>query len=225
MTPLSQRYPSLPYIAPFVAFMVLLAVGPHLPLSPPAEAVIRVVLLSVIVWRCARRIVPLRAPYWITSIALGIGVFALWIAPDVLLPAWRDHWLFANHLTGRVEGTLPVESRGDSLILILRTVRAVMLVPILEELFWRGWLPRWIDRMDDFRKVPLGSYSRLAFWVTAVLFASEHGAMWDVGLMAGLLYNWWMQRTRSLGDLILAHAVTNGCLSAYVLVQGRWNYW
>jgi membrane protease YdiL (CAAX protease family) len=49
--------------------------------------------------------------------------------------------------------------------------------------------------------------------------------MWDVGLMAGLAYNWWMRRTRSLGDLMLTHAVTNACLSAYVLIEGRWEYW
>jgi membrane protease YdiL (CAAX protease family) len=57
------------------------------------------------------------------------------------------------------------------------------------------------------------------------LFVSEHGELWDVGLAAGLAYNWWMRRTRSLGDLILAHAVTNACLSAYVLTSGRWEYW
>jgi membrane protease YdiL (CAAX protease family) len=58
-----------------------------------------------------------------------------------------------------------------------------------------------------------------------VLFASEHGAFWDVGLAAGILYNWWMVRTRSLADCILAHAVTNGCLAAYVLAGGHWQYW
>jgi CAAX prenyl protease-like protein len=79
--------------------------------------------------------------------------------------------------------------------------------------------------MEDFRLVPLGQYSRAAFLLTAVLFASEHGSLWDVGLVAGLLYNWWMDRTRSLGDLILAHGVTNACLSIYVLMEGRWEYW
>ena len=64
-----------------------------------------------------------------------------------------------------------------------------------------------------------------AFWFTAVLFASEHGAFWDVGLAAGILYNWWMIRTRSLADCILAHAVTNGCLAAYVVAGGHWQYW
>jgi membrane protease YdiL (CAAX protease family) len=46
-----------------------------------------------------------------------------------------------------------------------------------------------------------------------------------VGLLAGLAYNWWMQRTRSLGDLVLAHGVTNACLSVYVVATGQWQYW
>jgi CAAX prenyl protease-like protein len=149
----------------------------------------------------------------------------LWVAPDVFLPSWRDSWLFSNGFTGRIEGVLPEAARGDTLVLVLRCVRAVILVPIIEELFWRAWLPRWVDSREDFRKVPLGQYTLASFWLTALLFASEHGAMWDVGLAAGLLYNWWMRRTRQLGDLILAHAVTNACLSAYVLARGRWEYW
>ena len=45
------------------------------------------------------------------------------------------------------------------------------------------------------------------------------------GLLAGILYNWWMIRTRSLGDCILAHAVTNAALSVFVIVFRRWEYW
>jgi CAAX prenyl protease-like protein len=187
--------------------------------------VVRVVLLVMVLALCLREVPSLRASHRVGSVAVGIGVFALWIAPDVLLPGWRANPLFINGLTGRVEGTLPEAARGDALVLALRFARAALLVPVIEELFWRGWLPRWVDRMDDFREIPLGQYSRASFLLTAILFASEHGAMWDVGLAAGLLYNWWMRRTRSLGDLILAHGVTNACLSAYVLMRGRWEYW
>jgi membrane protease YdiL (CAAX protease family) len=59
----------------------------------------------------------------------------------------------------------------------------------------------------------------------AVLFAAEHGSYWDVGLVAGILFNYWMVRTRSLGDLILSHAVANLSLSAYVIASGKWEYW
>src|SRR5256885_12134788 len=48
---------------------------------------------------------------------------------------------------------------------------SVIAVPILEELFWRGWLMRWIVLPKHFERVPLGSYAPAAFWVVAVLFA------------------------------------------------------
>jgi len=89
-------------------------------------------------------------------------------------------------------------------------------------------LARLADALAGFHKfyeLPLGYYAAQAFWVSALLFASEHGIYWDVGLAAGLAYNWWMVRTRSLADCILAHAVTNACLAAYVLLAGRWEYW
>ena len=95
---------------------------------------------------------------------------------------------------------------------------------MIEELFWRAWLMRWLIS-PQFEEVPLGTWSAQSFWIVAVLFASEHGSYWDVGLAAGIIYNWWMLRTRSLGDLILAHAVTNGCLCAYVIAFGKWEYW
>jgi CAAX prenyl protease-like protein len=153
-----------------------------------------------------------------------VAVFLLWIAPDLLVPGYRDGILFQNSLTGTATSSMPEDTRGDVVVLALRFARAVIIVPIVEELFWRGWLPRWLDRMDDFEGVPLGEFTRFSFLGTAVLFALEHGAYWDVGLAAGIVYNWWMIRTRSLGDLMLCHGVTNACLAGYVVVAGRWEY-
>jgi len=144
--------------------------------------------------------------------------------PDLLIPGYRRHWLFENAITGEAASSLSSDVLASPLALALRSLRAIVLVPIAEELFWRGWLMRWLID-PDFWKVHLGAYSALSFWVTAVLFASEHGPYWEVGLIAGILYNWWMLRTRSLGDCILAHAVTNAILSASVLIFGWWQYW
>ncbi len=77
----------------------------------------------------------------------------------------------------------------------------------------------------EFEKLRMGTCTALSFWVTAALFASEHGPYWDVGLLAGVAYGWWMVRTRSLPDCILAHGVTNACLAAYVIAFARWQYW
>ena len=83
---------------------------------------------------------------------------------------------------------------------------------------------RWLIK-GDFRTLPLGTYSPFAFWTTAILFASEHGPYWDVGLITGVIYNWWMIRSKSIADCILMHAVTNGILSAYVIAAAQWQYW
>ena len=64
-----------------------------------------------------------------------------------------------------------------------------------------------------------------SFLIASALFASEHGSYWEVGLAAGLAYNWWIVRTKCLADCILAHAVTNGVLSAYVIFGKQWQYW
>ncbi|MFL6352575.1 MAG: type II CAAX prenyl endopeptidase Rce1 family protein, partial [Bryobacteraceae bacterium] len=61
--------------------------------------------------------------------------------------------------------------------------------------------------------------------ITTILFACEHGPYWDVGLVAGLIYNFWMVRTKSLGDCILMHAITNTALSGHVIATHRWQYW
>ena len=154
---------------------------------------------------------------------MGVAVFLVWIAPDLLL-GYRHHWLFQNAFTGAASSSLAPALRHDAVFLTFRVASAVLLVPVLEELFWRGWLMRWLVQ-GDFLKVPLGTLSPASFWLVAVLFASEHGPYWEVGLAAGIAYNWWIVRTRNLADCILAHAVTNACLSAYVLMSGQWQYW
>jgi CAAX prenyl protease-like protein len=166
-----------------------------------------------------------RVSQWAGSIAVGLAVFVVWILPDLVVPGWREGVLFSNGVVGQPVSSFAEAGRNDPVALALRFSRAALLVPVVEELFWRGWLPRWVIAPGEAEKVPLGTYSAWAFWATAVLFALEHGSYWEVGLLAGLAYNWWMRRTRRLGDLILSHAVTNACLSAYVIASGRWEYW
>ena len=221
---LVERFPSVPYVVPFVVFAVLLIAGPSMPASPRVEAIIRVTLLALVLAVAARGVIAFRVTHWAGTLAVGGSVFALWIAPDLLVAGWRESWIFQNGLTGSLQISMPVSARSDPLVLTLRIARAAILVPIIEELFWRAWVPRALVA-KDFRTVSLGAYTTMSFVATAVLFASEHGPYWEVGLVAGVIYNWWMFRTRSLGDLILAHAVTNLLLSIFVLGTGRWEFW
>jgi len=218
------RGPSAPYVIPFGVFMILLAVQKYVPLPQSAEYALRCVILAAVLWIFSRKVISFRVVNLAGSLALGVAVFFLWIGPDALIPGYRQHWLFSNSITGQAAASIDAATRGDMLALVFRTLRAVILVPIIEELFWRAWALRWVAD-SDFERMPLGSYTTMSFWVVAALFAAEHGPYWEVGLICGILYNWWMGKTKSLGDLILAHAVTNGVLCGYVIATGKWEYW
>lgn len=214
---------TLPWVAPFAVFALWLLLGKQIPLAWPAKEILLDVVVLASIVGFSWRVLPRSAPHWLASVALGLAVFVLWIAPDTLISGWRDHWIFQNSVTGEVKTTIP-PAELTPVMLALRTMRAALLIPVLEELFWRGWLPRWLQD-TRFSRIPLGQYTRFAFWATAALFAAEHGPFWEVGLVCGVIYNWWMMRTRSLGDLMIAHGVTNLALSLYVMASGRWGFW
>lgn len=211
------------YAAPFAILMALLGAGSLLELNLGYAYPLRTIAVTAVLVLCSRQLVKLRPSVPLGSVLVGLAVFVVWIGPDVLWPGYRNHWLFSNFITGKPAGLHP-DLSNPALFLFFRVSGSVLLIPIVEELFWRAWFMRWLIK-PEFQKVPLGTYSAQAFWITALLFASEHGAFWEVGLAAGAIYNWWMVRTRSLADCTLAHAVTNGALAAYVLLTGRWEYW
>jgi CAAX prenyl protease-like protein len=186
---------------------------------------IRLAIVVAVLGFVSRNAIPRRATAALASAAVGVAVFVIWIAPDVLFgPGYRQHWLFTNPLMGAAVSSAPEALKHNWWFVFLRVLGCTALVPVVEELFWRGWLMRWLAN-SDFEKVPLGAYVPSAFWIVAILFASEHGPYWEVGLAAGIIYNWWLMRTKSLADCMVAHAVTNGLLSAYVLFTGHWQYW
>jgi CAAX prenyl protease-like protein len=183
---------------------------------------VALVTAALLFW--SRDLLSLKPSHWFGSIFIGIAVFVIWIGPDLLWPSYRSHWLLQNQITGRVATSISVSQQNATAFIVWRVLGSAVLVPVMEELFWRAWLMRFLISRE-FLKVPLGTYRAQAFWITAVLFASEHGPYWDVGLAAGVIYNWWIVRTRNIADCILAHAITNGCLAAYVVLAGKWQYW
>ena len=215
---------SVKYIAPFVIFLGFLALAPRLPLAPQWEGAMRVAVMAIVCWVCWPQELSLRPRYALQSVLLGAAVFLLWIAPEVLISGYRQSILFSNALIGHIHSSLAPAALHDPWVLVWRTARAVLIVPVVEELFWRGWLMRWLIN-PNFQSVPLGAYTPLSFWITAVLFASEHGPYWDVGLLTGIIYNLWMIRSKSVASCILMHAVTNAVLSGYVIATAQWQYW
>jgi uncharacterized protein len=214
-----------PFVAPFAIFVGMMAVEQTLGLPIAWTYPVRCAATVFALLYFSRRAIPLRCSAPVAGVAIGVAVFLIWIGPDLLFgPGYRHSWIFENALLGKAGSSAPASLKTSLPFIVVRILGCVAIVPVIEELFWRGWLMRWLIG-HDFRTVPIGAYTAPAFWITAVFFACEHGPYWEVGLAAGVIYNLLVVRARNLADCIVAHAVTNGILSAYVLMTGNWQYW
>ena len=151
----------------------------------------------------------------VVSVLCGIMVFVVWIRMD-----------FSVDPTGTAHGFNPLVIRDDAVrlfLIVMRLVGAVLVVPVMEELFWRSFILRSIVN-QDFHKVPIGSFTWPSFLITTLLFGLEHD-LFLAGIMAGIAYNLLVYYTRSIAHCILAHAITNLMLGIYVLVTQRWYFW
>lgn len=157
----------------------------------------------------------LRADHSLLSTLTGLLIFFLWIQMD---------WDFAT--VGTPAGFNPTQVQDSTLrwtLTLFRIAGASLVVPVMEEIFWRSFLIRYIQQAD-FSTVPLGTFTWGSFFLSAVLFGLEHNLV-AAGIMAGFLFNLLLYRTRSLAQCILSHAVANFALGIYVLYTGRWHFW
>jgi CAAX prenyl protease-like protein len=111
------------------------------------------------------------------------------------------------------------------LLLIIATgmLGSVVTVPIAEELAFRGYLARRLVTAD-FERLSLRHFSWLAFIGSSVLFGAMHSRL-IAGTLTGALYFLCFRRRGELADSILAHAITNGLIAAYVVTTGNWVLW
>lgn len=224
---------SFPRILPFALFMMFIGIeeiarllskfgsiefNEHLPyiLYPAKTLIVAATLVafssrySEVKLKDLRRLSPT-----LLSFASGLLIFVLWINLD-----------FFFSVEGGPSGFNPNVLDSSSLrwgLIAIRLSGAVVVVPIMEELFWRSFLIRYIIN-SDFETVPIGRFSWSSFLISSVLFGLEHNLL-IAGIMAGVGYNLLLYRTRSIVQCILAHAITNLALGVYVLYSGQWYFW
>ncbi|WP_298439363.1 CAAX prenyl protease-related protein [Geobacter sp.] len=149
------------------------------------------------------------------SLLVGIVVFILWINMDWVLGTSTPPRGFDPSLFG--DGAL------RTTMILVRLGGAVLVVPIMEELFWRSFFIRYIVD-GNFEQVPIGFFSWSSFVATVILFGLEHHYVF-AGIAGGVLYNLLLYRTKSIAQCIVAHAATNLALGIYVLQTGKWRFW
>lgn len=211
------------FAAPFGIFLLLLAlVDPlrRLGLAHsqywvyPAQTILCGALLFL--WR--KEYALERPRGLILTLAIGLAAFAVWIAPQAVFGA-------APRAEGFNPETFAPGSAAYWATVAFRFARLVIVVPLLEEIFWRGFLLRYLVR-EDFTSVPFGTFTWFSFGLVAVFFTLEHQtADYPAAFVTGVLYNFLAVRTRSLSACVAAHALTNLLLGGYVMVTRQWGFW
>jgi CAAX prenyl protease-like protein len=229
--PLLKRIRNDPVIAraaPFALFIALIVLASALRPSAgsePAEeaaiwlAIVRGFVVALVLswfWPAYRELrEPVPAPWrsGLLAVLTGLGVFFAWIYFD-------DDWAVLSRSPG-MDFLGPEGVQWPKAL--ARLVGFAIVVPVMEELFWRSLVLRWIVR-HDFMAVDPRRVTAVAFLVTTALFALEH-SRWFAGAIAGAAYNAIYMRTGNLWAPILAHAITNASLGAWILYTHNWQYW
>ena len=149
------------------------------------------------------------------SIGVGLGVFVLWIQLDA-------PWMTLAEPSAQF---LPIDLQGGLIwpLIAMRWVGAALLVPVMEELFWRSYLMRWIQS-PQFASTDPQKVGLKAIVLSTFVFVLAH-TLWLAAAMAGFAYALLYVRTGKLWTAVIAHAVTNGALGIWVITQGQWQFW
>ena len=148
------------------------------------------------------------------TVGVGLVVYFFWV---------RMNWPWG--IQGEMTEYNPFVA-GQTVGICLAGIRifgAAVTVPIMEELFWRSFLIRYIVQ-TNFQAVRVGTFTLGSFALTVVLFGLEHN-LWVAGMMAGIAYNGLLYWTGRLWPCIMAHALTNLVLGLHVLATGEWFWW
>lgn len=215
------------YVSPMVLFIALLGltnvvrrIDSSIWLNSPEYWVYpaQTIVCGSVVWWFRRDYQWGRVTRPVFTAAIALLVLFIWISPQVFFGFSRrtlgfDPEVFLN------QPTLYWTT------IALRFLRLVVVVPFIEEIFWRGFFLRYLIA-EDFDRVPFGKFSWLSFVAVSLLFALSHSkADWAAALCTGALYNLVAYRTRSLLSCIFAHALTNLSLGLWIMNTRQWGFW
>ena len=149
------------------------------------------------------------------SVLVGLAVFGLWIHLDA-------PWMQIGQPSASF---VPVDALGQLQwpLIAVRWAGAALLVPVMEELFWRAFLMRWLQA-PQFEGVDPRRVGAKAVILSTFVFMLAH-PLWLAAIVAGLAYALLYRQTGKLWTAVLAHAVTNGALGIWVVKTGQWQFW
>ena len=183
--------------------------------------VIKTLVGAWLVWEMRPYVQEMRWKCSWEAIAVGVVIFLVWVGLDGHYPRLTKLAPDAGWNPGTHFGP---GSAAAWFFVVARIVGSSLVVPPLEEVFYRSFLYRYFVKIQ-FLSMPLGQFHWLSFVVTSVLFGLVHPDRWIAGIFCGLAYQWLVLRKNRLGDAMVAHGLTNFLLGVYIVWKGAWSFW
>lgn len=211
--------PATARVAPFIIFLAVTVLQGQLGESSRYWLYfVKIVVGAALIWMMHPVVKEMRWAFSWEAVVVGIGVCVMWVGIDPFYPkigktgnAWNPHAQFGA---------------GSALawfFIAVRILGSTIVVPPLEEVFYRSFLYRYIIK-PNFDSVPLGRINLLAFLATSVVFGLEHQE-WLAGILCGFAFQALVCWKGRLGDAMTAHALTNLLLGLWVVWKGAWHFW
>jgi CAAX prenyl protease-like protein len=213
------KSPEYARFAPFLIFVVITFVGGTMGGNAMFWLyAVKVIVGAWLIWEMRAFVPEMRWSFSWQAVVMGILVFVAWVGLDPFYP--KNYLLFQD-----TEESIwnPFTRFGESSaiawsLIIIRIFGMTIIVPPLEEAFYRSLVYRYIVKYD-FTKVALTHFDGVALGLSALLFGFAH-FQWLPGILCAVAYQWLVFRRGHLGDAMTAHAITNFLLGVYVVWKG-----
>jgi hypothetical protein len=224
--------PAAVRVAPFLIFVALtVAQGQFGPASAYWFYVAKTLAGIWLIWEMRPLVAEMRWAFSWEAVVVGVGIFAAWVGISGEWATQNSLWVklgISHAPTTPSAAWNPNAQFGEGsalawLFISVRVLGSTLVVPPLEEVFYRSFLYRYIANAN-FLSVPLNQFLPKPFVITALVFGFAHNE-WIAGILCGAAYQWLVLRKGRLGDAMIAHAITNFLLGAWVVWRGAWQFW
>lgn len=228
---LVRAQPEVVLMGPFMVYLLLLGLADRFPEHLKAVPIaLRGVGALWAVWLVRKYLPALGRPHVLLALVFGTLAAGGWVAGQHLFnDAVQGAGLAGKWYVFKL--VEPVDPRsGLSAVswwsqAVLRIAVAVIVVPIVEELFWRGFMLRAFIDWNRWDQVPLGKFTWFSFLGTSLISVAQHPSNWGVSIFCWMLFNGLFYWKRSLLFLMLVHGITNLVLLVYVVGYRDWIFW
>jgi uncharacterized protein len=242
-TPLENwpNFPALLRAGPFVVFVLFTALqGQFGEQSRYWVYALKTIVGGALIWIVWPYVREMRWSMSWDAVLAGVIVFGIWVGLDGIYPTLDtvlrqivcpvakhlgfEQWCASTPSPPKPWNPHAVFSPTMAWAMVLvRLAGSTLVVPPLEEAFYRSFLYRYLTR-PDFQAVPLSQFRRGPFLITAAIFGLAH-VEWLPGILCGIVYQGLVLRHSRLGDAMTAHAITNGLLGLWIISRGDWHFW